>query len=562
MTNERASRQALSQPRHRPATAGERPSVPGAGIRMVGALPYGRAVQPEGGGAAGDVHRHAAEGVRGAPESLPYGGRIQAAFGRHDVSDVQAHVGGPAAAAARAMGASAYAVGDQVAFREAPSLHTAAHEAAHVVQQRGGVQLQGGVGAAGDAYERHADAVADAVVAGGTAEPLLDALRGGGSGAAAPSSAVQRRSAQEPAADIDRGHPENPSAVIASDTTGPDGVRRVTWDDGERAEIQPNGDVTWYRPDGSFGGSVTAGTAVAAPGGPPDAAAATPGAPPAVTPGDQVRAAIYESAQKWLNSQEEFMTKEAIDKVRGSKANYSTCRDFVSKVLGEARSATGETQDISSLVTALQALLDQEIELRAAVEADKKSEAMFDPEILRVRSEIEELQQNPKTPPARVKSLQRYLDDMLSKRATRERKTAKDQAKLDTAQQGSKAFRRATPGLPTSLRPKKGDILRIVTAETREYSVAGAAGATLQKGSFLHTAVFDRIDGLGGPNELWHTIDGGGSKATDGLSGAGTPFDPATLRFGRAALEGWIDMADLVNGNASAATPGKPAAAP
>jgi hypothetical protein len=39
-----------------------------------------------------------------------------------------------------------YATGNHVAFKGAPNLHTAAHEAAHVVQQRGGVQLKGGVG--------------------------------------------------------------------------------------------------------------------------------------------------------------------------------------------------------------------------------------------------------------------------------------------------------------------------------------------------------------------------------------------------------------------------------
>jgi hypothetical protein len=51
------------------------------------------------------------------------------------------------------MGAEAFATGDQVAFGAAPDLHTAAHEAAHVVQQRQGVQLKGGVGEVGDAYE-------------------------------------------------------------------------------------------------------------------------------------------------------------------------------------------------------------------------------------------------------------------------------------------------------------------------------------------------------------------------------------------------------------------------
>ena len=88
------------------------------------------------------------------------------------------------------MGAEAFATGNQVAFGGAPSLRTAAHEAAHSVQQRGGVQLKGGVGQKGDAYERHADAVADAVVAGRSAEGLLDGQAGAGAPGASP--AIQR----------------------------------------------------------------------------------------------------------------------------------------------------------------------------------------------------------------------------------------------------------------------------------------------------------------------------------------------------------------------------------
>lgn len=558
MSSERTHRRAPSQPQHRPRplVAGESAPAAGAGSQVVGALPYGPAVQLKGAPTGDDVHRRAAEGVRGAPGSLPYSERIQTAFGRHDVSGVQAHVGGPAADASRAIGATAYAVGDQVAFRETPSLHTAAHEAAHVVQQRSGVHLKGGVGAAGDVYERHADAVADAVVAGGTAEPLLDSMSTGGAGAASSAPAVQRHSAQEPAADVAHGHPENPAAVITSDTTGPDGVRRLKWNDGETAEIQPNGDTTWYRPNGSFGGSVKSATPAAEPGAAPESA---PGSPPAAATGgrgDAVREAVWQAAQKWLKSQEEFMTQAKIDEVRGSKKSYSTCRDFVTTVLGEARTATGESLDLNAVVTALQALLDKEIELRATVEADKKSEAMFDPEITRVQAEIAALKEKGVSG-GKVKALQKYLDDMIAQRTKRAGKTAKDEAALAKLDEGAKGYKRATPGMPTSLRPRKGDILRIVTAETREYSVAGAAPSTLQKGSFLHTSVFDRIDNLGGPNELWHTLDGGGTKATDGLSGAGTPFDPATLRFGRAALEGWIDMAELVNANA-AGPPGNP----
>jgi hypothetical protein len=107
-------------------------------------------------------------------------------FGRHDVAGVSAHVGGPAEEACQEIGAHAYASGSSVAFVRAPDLHTAAHEATHIVQQRGGVQLKAGVGTAGDEYERHADAVADRVVAGQPAESMLDAYAGASAGSALP----------------------------------------------------------------------------------------------------------------------------------------------------------------------------------------------------------------------------------------------------------------------------------------------------------------------------------------------------------------------------------------
>jgi hypothetical protein len=72
------------------------------------------------------------------------------------------------------MRAEAYATGDHVVLGDGVDLHTVAHEAAHVVQQRGGVHLKGGIGVAGDAYERHADEVADRVVRGESAQELLD----------------------------------------------------------------------------------------------------------------------------------------------------------------------------------------------------------------------------------------------------------------------------------------------------------------------------------------------------------------------------------------------------
>ena len=145
-----------------------------------------------GGGASEGAHDAAARGVASPTTSLPFAPQIQSSFGAaHDVSSIQAHVGGDSASA---MGASAYATGSHVVFDRSPDLHTAAHEAAHVVQQAQGVNLYGGVGDAGDSYERHADAVADRVVAGQSAADLLGSR---GSGLSTSTVNVQRKEVKE-----------------------------------------------------------------------------------------------------------------------------------------------------------------------------------------------------------------------------------------------------------------------------------------------------------------------------------------------------------------------------
>lgn len=144
--------------------------------------------QEDGAQTTGPVHEAAQRGTAGAGSALPHLAEIQRCFGpQHDLSGIRAHVGGEAAAASRQIGAKAFATGDAVAFRDQPDLHTAAHEAAHVVQQRAGVHLKGGVGEKDDPYERHADAVADRVVQG---QPAGDLLRPGPGGGA--TAAVQR----------------------------------------------------------------------------------------------------------------------------------------------------------------------------------------------------------------------------------------------------------------------------------------------------------------------------------------------------------------------------------
>lgn len=112
----------------------------------------------------------------------PFLDAIEASFGNHDLSDLRAHANPAARDAAGQLGAHAYAHGNDVAFAGSPDLHTAAHEAAHTIQQQKEVALSSDQGEEGDAYERHADAVADKVVAGESAESLLDAAPGGGTG--------------------------------------------------------------------------------------------------------------------------------------------------------------------------------------------------------------------------------------------------------------------------------------------------------------------------------------------------------------------------------------------
>ncbi|MBA2321536.1 MAG: DUF4157 domain-containing protein, partial [Deltaproteobacteria bacterium] len=63
-----------------------------------------------------DVASIASTGVASGGGPLPHVDEIQASFGSHDVTGIDAHVGGEAASAAGAIGAEAYATGNDVAF--------------------------------------------------------------------------------------------------------------------------------------------------------------------------------------------------------------------------------------------------------------------------------------------------------------------------------------------------------------------------------------------------------------------------------------------------------------
>lgn len=106
--------------------------------------------------------------VADAKAPLPSLDRVQRAFGRHDLGGVRT----TRSDAPSRLGARAVAFGDRIAFGSAPDLWLTAHEAAHVVQQRQGVEVAA-AGGRDSRYERRADAVANAVVAGFSAEALL-----------------------------------------------------------------------------------------------------------------------------------------------------------------------------------------------------------------------------------------------------------------------------------------------------------------------------------------------------------------------------------------------------
>jgi hypothetical protein len=147
--------------------------------------PLQKLTSPHGGGsdatAAGPTAR---AGLSGPAAQLPHLDLVQRSFGHHAVGDIHTHTGGSAAASANALGATAYATGNHVAFAESPTLHTAAHEAAHVIQQRAGAATTQNAGHAGDQFEQHADRVADMVVAGQSAQAALDEMSSAGGGSA------------------------------------------------------------------------------------------------------------------------------------------------------------------------------------------------------------------------------------------------------------------------------------------------------------------------------------------------------------------------------------------
>ena len=224
------------------------------------------------------IHQIAGDGIRSAHSPLPHFARIQQSFGRHDLTAVRTGIGSDAKAANEHLGSLAYTLGSSIAFKAPPDLRLAAHEAAHVVQQQHGVQLEGDVGQDGDPYERQADAAADRVVAGESAESVLDAAPSRGSGRFAVQAAcdcggtcASCRSASEESRPLQMKLEVNAVHLIEPDvTTGASPAERASAPDALRNRTSESVPMSRLAEDSPpEGGSAIAEAAGAAPPEPP-----------------------------------------------------------------------------------------------------------------------------------------------------------------------------------------------------------------------------------------------------------------------------------------------------
>lgn len=135
-------------------------------------LPGAELWQPKTSAQAHALHSLAEKGVSGSGQPLPYREVLKKHLPDADfLDDARMHVDASARQATGALQAHAYATSKdgtpRIAFDSPqPDLHTVAHEVAHLVQQRRGIELSHGLGRAGDAHEREADRLADAVMRG------------------------------------------------------------------------------------------------------------------------------------------------------------------------------------------------------------------------------------------------------------------------------------------------------------------------------------------------------------------------------------------------------------
>lgn len=143
-------------------------------------------------GGPGGALQAAAAGVRGAGGAVPYREEMEHSLGV-SLEGIRAHTESDARTAAARLGAYGYATGNHVVFgTAAPSRRLVAHEVTHVLQQRRGVHLDGGMGRPDDPYEREAERAGELVESGRSARHIGRAYAGTGPGASGPAAPVAK----------------------------------------------------------------------------------------------------------------------------------------------------------------------------------------------------------------------------------------------------------------------------------------------------------------------------------------------------------------------------------
>lgn len=121
------------------------------------------------------VAKIAQSGMQSPSSPLPFMGQLESAFKPHDISGIQAHMGSAAKKSAEGLNSAAFAANEHIVFGRQPDLFTAAHEVAHVVDQRRRPAPKSGNGLSQpkDSGEQLADSAAWRAARGESAASLL-----------------------------------------------------------------------------------------------------------------------------------------------------------------------------------------------------------------------------------------------------------------------------------------------------------------------------------------------------------------------------------------------------
>lgn len=531
---------------------------------------------------------------------------------QQDFGAVRVHADAQAADAARAVGARAYTVGRDIVFGRGEyrpgspeGTRLLAHELAHVVQQRRGVSLDGGMGRAGDGYEQQADAVADAVAAGRPAGGLLSASSapdGGGGGGialqrqAAPAVSEAPKEEEEKLvtegdwmrkAVIDSARGRNTAKTTIMSQAEIDRIRKgytqeytVKVDGKEETRTRSVAPMANYTTCVEFGGQTYGDAITARSKKLGRTVKEAQGASRLLSDTKRILDAEYQlqaeidahNAQIKLNrasledSQNRFHKTIDGPKTRLAKAIAEQQRLEAEKTQLEGDKATLQTE-LATLVEARDAASESGDKDRAKeLDAQVKAKRL---ELLRKQNTLLGTRQRWAGQGQLITQIQHMIDQIDGQKKKIEGMIAKREGKLaDLDKQDDMIIR---PPTPLAMHPKRGEYVLLGAGAAQSYGVKKETSVTLGKGAFKHIAVFDRWEPApstpGNPDEKWerwHTIDGGDITSTsksilvcvNDLRVAPGASDKPWFAS-KTVLIGWVDMNILM----ARAAPGKPAGA-